>query len=159
MLESLFNINVFQVALNLIIAIITAIMTARMALSHFYRQEIWLRKEKKYSEIIDKLCTLLNYQEKQRDYFLMDKENEVEQESIELEYKNAEIELEKVRFSTGFIIKSEVNEIISDMIKEFELKGKNELQGDIVGYIDRVSEIIKGSIEKVIKIANDDLKK
>lgn len=158
-LEFSFNINVLEVAFSVIIAIITALITAKVALRHFYRQEIWLRKDKKYSEIIDKLCALMNYQDNQWGKFVLNKNNALEEELIEQEYKNAKKDLEKIRFSIGFIINPKVNKIISEMIEDFEIKDINERQGDIGSQIDRVYGVIKEAIEKIIEIANEDLEK
>ena len=66
-------INLF---VSIITAIIVSIITAKLTLKYFFRQEIWLRKEKRYTEIIDRLCMLLNYYEKEwTDYVLMEDSN------------------------------------------------------------------------------------
>ena len=65
--------------------------------------------------------------------------------------------MEKIGYSTGFIIKPEVNEIIDNMINDFALEVE-ELQGNHFAYIDRVCYMIKETIGKIIDIANTDLK-
>jgi len=148
--------DIYILIINLLVAIITATITAKLALNHFFRQEIWLRKEKKYSEIIDRLCVLLNYYEKIWD-------SAVEMETINFtedylsEYQKAFTEIEKIGYSTGFIINPEVNEIINSMIKDFDLE-REELQGNHFAYIERIYYVIKETIKKIIVIANADLK-
>jgi len=147
------------IIINLFVSIITAIIasfiTAKLTLKYFFKQEIWLRKEKKYSEIIDRLCMLLNYYEKESANYVLIEDNNFTDDFIS-EYKKALTEMEKIRYSTGFIIKPEVNEIIDNMINDFALEGE-ELQGNHFAYIDRVSSIIKETIGKIIDIANTDL--
>lgn len=156
------DLNIMQLLFSLMISIITAIITAKIALKHFFKQEIWLRKEKEYTKIIDELCTLLSYQGTLRDEFLSDHgidiDNSKDDKLIEEEYKKARINIEKVRFSTGFMIDSKVNEVIDSMIKDLVLKGEDEHQWDYFGYINRVYELIKVTIEEIIIIASEDLK-
>jgi len=148
--------DIFILIINLIVAIITATITAKLTLNHFFRQEIWLRKEKKYSEIIDRLCMLLNYYEKEWDSTVEMKTIDFTEDFLS-EYKKALTEMEKIRYSTGFIIKPEVNKIIDSVIKDFALEGE-ELQGNYFAHTDRVYSVIKETITKIIVIANTDLK-
>ena len=47
--------------INLIIAIIVAVIASNLSLKGFYKQEIWLRKEVKYSQVIDSLSKMQRY--------------------------------------------------------------------------------------------------
>ncbi len=154
----IFSINVVDVLSSLFIAIITAIITARLALGHFYRKEIWLRKESKYSEIVNELCKMQQFMEKEYDYYVCGRETDDNYKALRAEYKKAKLELEKIRYSTGFIIKSAVNDVIDQMMKDFENKTDNERQGDYFSYNDRIYGVIKDAISKIIDIANEDLK-
>lgn len=155
----IFPINIVDVLSSLIIAIITAIITARLALGHFYRKEIWLRKESKYSEIINELCKMLQFMEKEYDYLVYGEATDDNYEALRAAYKKAKLELEKIRYSTGFIINPAVNDVIDKMMKDFEFKTDNERQGDYFSYTDRIYGVIKDAISKIIDIANEDLKK
>lgn len=159
----IYSINIADVLSNLTIAIITAIVTAivtaKLSLGHFYRKEIWLMKESKYSEIINELCKMLQFKEKECDYLLYGEKTDDTFEALNVEYKKAKLELEKIKYSTGFIIKPDVNDVIDKMMKDFEFKTANERQGDFFGYTDRIYGVIKDAISKIIAIANEDLKK
>jgi len=154
--DYLFKVNIIQLVTNLLVAITVAIITAKLSLNHFYKREIWLRKEAKYSEIVDKLSAILNYKSKEYDIYVFNEEIDIDK-NLEIEYKESLLALEKLRYSTGFIIDSEVNKIIDEMIKDFRIKGENEIQGDLFGHLDRVYSVINDSIPKIIEIANKDL--
>ena len=68
---------------------------------------------------------LLNYYEKESANYVLIEDNNFTDDFIS-EYKKL-LQKWKIRYSTGFIIKPEVNEIIDNMINDFALEGE-ELQ-------------------------------
>lgn len=140
-------------------ACLVAILTASLTLRQFYQQEIWLRKEQRYSEIISILSVILRYNDIKYLIFTNQISSTDYSDELELEYQKAKKELELLRYSSGFVIKPEVNNIINEIWSAYEYKSLREHQGDMEEYIGRIYKEIEQSMSKIIEIANDDLKK
>ncbi|OZV13474.1 hypothetical protein CIW83_02715 [Tissierella sp. P1] len=146
------------IIVNFIISIIVAVVTAKIAIKDFYRQEIWLRKESKYSEIIGNLSILQKYYGDMFDEFVGESESIVDDDLIKKKYNTSLRELELVTFSNGFMLNPKVSDILSQLFYSARNKTENERMGDFVSYIDRMYGEIRDSKEKIIEIAKKDLK-
>ncbi|MBG0763349.1 MAG: hypothetical protein H0S78_00435 [Tissierellales bacterium] len=151
------EINFLELLLNLILATSVSVLTAYLTLKHFYKKEIWLRKEKIYSQIINDLVVLLDYFNKEYDSVLSFNKVGEDEFNIRKEYDRAKREIEKLRYTAGYLIKPEVNKLLSKMIKEISNMNIEERQGNYVGYLDRASESVDETIKKIIEIADKDL--
>lgn len=159
MIDLTIDINVFDLLINVFLSAGVAILTAWLALKHFYKQEKWLRKEKKYTEIIDSLAIMLKYNDIKYELFTNQIQHESEPPDLEAEYETAKNSLKILRYKTGFLIKREVSEILDDVWKSFQYKTLEERQGNMEAYIARIYNEIDEATQKIIKIAEKDLKK
>ncbi|SEV83095.1 hypothetical protein [[Clostridium] fimetarium] len=151
-----------SILINLIIAIIVAVLTSNLSLRGFYRQEIWLRKETKYSQIIDSLNKTQRYY-----WHLIDEhsgciENENDEENVERELREEEYilakrELEMLSSSPVFMLNNEVIDILDELMKSSSTKSEDERNGDWVSYFDRPGYEAKEAKIKIAEIANKDL--
>ena len=149
-----------SIVINLIIAIMVAILTSKLSLRGFYRQEIWLRKEMKYSQIIDSLNKIQRYYWHLIDVHSGSKENDeknVELELREEEYILAKRELEMLSSSPVFMINNEVIDILNGLMKSSNTKSEDERKGDWFSYFDRLGYEAKEAKIRIAEIANKDL--
>lgn len=159
MIDLTIDINIFDLVLNVVLSAGVAILTAWLSLKHFYRQEKWLRKEKKYSEIIENLVILLEYFNKEFERATGMTEYIDDNDDFIKNYDNAKREIEKLRHTTGYLINPKVNVILNDMLKQFGFITVNERQGDYAGHMDRVYGVINEALKKIIQLADKDLEK
>lgn len=143
-----------QIGINLSISIIVAIVTANLTIRSFYRQEIWLRKELKYSEIIQEMSVLQTHYSHLFDN-MCGCENNIQ--ILEEEFLAAKIKLELLSINSSLIIKPDVSDIILDLFKSSSKKG-DELKGDYGSYYDRMAYEVKEAMNKIINLAKKDLK-
>ena len=149
-----------SIVINLIIAIMVAILTSKLSLRGFYRHEIWLRKEMKYSQIIDSLNKIQRYYWHLIDVHSGSKENDeknVELELREEEYILAKRELEMLSSSPVFMINNEVIDILNGLMKSSNTKSEDERKGDWFSYFDRLGYEAKEAKIRIAEIANKDL--
>ena len=141
---------------GIIIAIIAAYLTGRWSLKKIYSEKWWERKEKAYSGIIESLYDIMEYLEIQRDYaesgrkYSEDRMKEIiEKNSI------AYWKLKKVTVIGGFIISNEGAKVLRELRNRPMLKWNKNPPFDIY---DQDYEYYKEALEKIIVIANKDLK-
>lgn len=152
---------ILSILINLVIAIIVAVMTSNLSLRGFYRQEIWLRKETKYSQIIDSLNKMQRYYWHLIDVHSGSIENDeknVELELREEEYMLAKRELEMLSSSPVFMLNNEVIDILDGLMKSSNKKTEDERNGDWFSYFDRLGYEAKEAKIKIAEIASKDLK-
>lgn len=146
------------ILINFIIAIIVAVITAKITIREFYSKEIWLRKESRYSQVIEHLSILQKYYGDVFDKFTGASELKTDEDSINKEYITSLRELEIVAFSQGFILAEEVSEILNQLFYSSRNQTSNERMGDMVSYFDRMYCEVRDSKKRIIEIANRDLK-
>lgn len=150
------NMEFDIIFINIFISILVAVITAKLALGGFYKQELWLRKEKKYSEITDKLVLLKKYYGDLFDEFVSN--GEIERDvSYEEEYKKAKREIELISLGSNLIINESVIERLERLMKASQHQTKNEIQGDIVSYFDRMYGEVEDTRKEIVKLAKKDL--
>lgn len=147
-----------SIGVNLIIAIIVAVITAKLSIKGFYKQEIWLRKENRYSDIINDLSMLQRYYGHVFDKAAGFSELTYMEELLEEEYNISRRQLELISFSQGFILKREVAQILSKLFSSSKDKSSNERMGDYCAYFDRMYSETQEAKVMIIEIANKDLK-
>jgi hypothetical protein len=157
-------LDYISILINLVIAIIVAVLTAlitsKLSLKGFYRQEIWLRKETQYNQIIDSLNKIQRYYW----HIIYDDtrynesdEYRKESEIISDEYDTAKRELEMLSSTPLFMVKSEVMGILEEMLKSANTKTEQERMGDWFSYFDRLGFEAKNAKNKIAEIAYKDL--
>lgn len=150
-------INLF---IAITVAVITAVITSKLSLKGFYKQEIWLRKESQYNQIIDSLNKVQRYH-----WHIIDGEiehNETDEYKKETklrenEYKNEKRELELLSSTPLFMVKVEVMSILEELLKSSNPKTENEIMGDWFSYFDRIGFEAKEAKDKIAEIAYKDL--
>lgn len=148
--------DLYQLAFSLLIALVTAIATATIALKHFYKQELWLRKEEKYSEIVEKMSVLMNYFKWAIGEEIDPRTSEEDGIKYYREYKEIRKEIEVLRFSEGFIINFKVTTVLRELISNLQ-RIENEAK-HFFEIFDNSSVITITAINDIIQIANKDLK-
>lgn len=146
--------------IGIIIAVLTALITAKFSLKGFYKQEIWLRKETQYNQIIDSLNKIQRYYWHITDSYMGVEENEFYKNELSLkeeEFKNAKRELELLSSTPLFMVKSEVIDILSDLLNSANTQSKEERMGDWFSYFDRLGFEAKEAKNKIADIAYYDL--
>lgn len=149
-----------SILVSLIIAIVVAVVTSNLSLRGFYRQEVWLRKETKYSQIVNSLNKMQRYYWKVNDEHLGvtdSNESDEEKELREREFMFAKRELEELSTSPLFMVNPEVVEILSDLVVSSNSKTTDEISGDWFSYFDRLGYESQEAKTKIAKIANKDL--
>ncbi len=143
--------------INLIIAIVVAVITAQLSIKEFYKQEIWLRKEDRYSEIIKDLSILQKYYGDIFDEALGILGANGINDFLENEHKMSIRRLELVVLSQGFILKKEALQTLQQLFISSKTETDDERMGNYVGYFDRMYGETKHAKDEIIKIANEDL--
>lgn len=146
-----------SVLVNLIIAIIVAVVASRLAVKGFYRQEIWLRKEQKYSEIIEELNIIQKHYGDWVDEIIGATRRENDDLLTISEYRKSKRELELISQDGFLVIDNEIADILRELFKSSEEMTLNEQQGDVFGYADRMYAETRDSKIKIINIARKDL--
>ena len=152
-----FLVNLF---IAIIVAVITSLMTAKLSLKGFYKQEIWLRKETQYNQIIDSLNKVQRYYWHIIDSYMGIEENEFYKNELSLkeeEFKIAKRELELLSSTPLFMVKSEVIDILGELLKSANTQSKEERMGDWFSYFDRLGFEAKEAKNKIADIAYYDL--
>lgn len=148
----------FSVLISLIIAIVVAVITSNLSLRGFYKQEIWLRKETKYSQIIDSLSKLQRYYGNIVDDISGNSiSDNIRDEADVGEYKIAKRELELLASSPILMTHKDVSDILNDLVISASTKTKEESSGDYFSYYDRLWFESKEAKIKIAAIANKDL--
>ena len=138
------------------ISIVVAVVTAVISQKGFYKKETWLRKEKKYSEIIDNLSILLKYYgDMFHDSVGAKKYNG--EDCIE-EINKAKHELERLSMIPSFIINSKVRDILKELFHQANIKFGDDNCHDFASYLDRMYGVTKDSIIEIDSLARRDLK-
>lgn len=149
--------NVIDVLINILIALVIAIATANLTIKGFYKQEIWLRKERKYSQLIEELCIIHKYFIDIFEEYCTNGAVEVESQISRHEYEIARKNIELINASSGLILDSGISIVIDDFKKILIMQG-DELEGDYFSYYDRVSFELINTIEKIKEVASKDLR-
>lgn len=150
--------DIVSILVSLGISIIVAIITAKLAVKGFYRQEIWLRKEKKYSKIIEELNIVQKHYGDWMDEIMgYPKSKKVDLEIIK-EYRMAERELELISQEGFLVINGDVSDILVELFKSSKNMNLNEQQGDSFGYADRMYVETRDAKIEIINIARKDLR-
>ena len=154
----------FSIIINFVIAIVvatlTALITARLSIKSFYRQEIWLRKETQYNQIINSLNKIQRYHWHIIDSFMGAEEDEYYKKELRLrenEYLIAKRELEILSSTPLFMVKSEVMDILDKLLKSAGTKTEDERMGDWFSYFDRLGFEAKEAKNRIADIAYEDL--
>lgn len=154
--------SIHEIGINLIVAIVVAITTASitawLSLTIFYKKELWLRKEKKYSDIINNLgkslkeyCDMIDVEIGKRS------RNSNGDDDFNLMVREAVRELELISITPSLTIDNKVRIILDNLLKESEMKG-DELQGNWFPYFDRMYVATKKAMDEIDEIARKDLK-
>lgn len=145
--------------INLIIAIVVSIITSYLSLRGFYKKEIWLRKEAKYSQIVDSLNKIQQYYSNIIDDLSgVSQVNESEEDELnKMEYKIAKRDLEILSSSPMFIIHKDISDILNELVLSSNTMTKEERMGDYFSYYDRLLYEVKQTKRKIAEIANKDL--
>ena len=147
-----------SIIINVTISTFIAIITARLTINGFYKQEIWLRKEERYNSIINELSHMEIYFANLFDIAGGIPHELVDTELAADEYKPASYKLEVRGSMGGFIISQEVAKVLKNLMISSKNKTTEEMQGNYFAYYDRMCAEIAKAKEKVIRIANKDLK-
>lgn len=145
-----------QTFITFIISIFLALFTSRISHRFFYKQELWLRKEKRYSDILDSLSILLKHYADLIDESIGIKEYNY-RDCKEVIMK-AQQELERLSMMPSFIIDKKVLVILKALFQAASDRIGNEREGDYFSYYERVYGEIKQSIEGIDRLARKDLK-
>ena len=141
---------------GIITAIIAAYFTARWSLKKIYSEKWWERKEKAYSGIIESLYDVMEYCEIQSDNAEYGKKySEERMKEINEKYSIAYWKLKKVTEIGGFIISNEGANVLRELRSRPKLKWNENPPWEIY---DQDYEYYKKALEKIIEIANKDLK-
>jgi len=108
---------VISFILSLISAVVAALVTAKLALKGFYNQELWLRKETQYSNILNKLGLLYKHYSNRAD-LEMGVPEDIMNEIDEKEHKKALKEIEILSVTPSYIINVKVNEVLKNLVLE-----------------------------------------
>ena len=126
------------IGINFIISIIVAAVTVKLSIFEFYKQQIWLRKETRYNQIIHDISIL------QKHYGdILDKAMGVQKEGnedsfLEKEYLSSKRQLELVTLSQGFILDKKVSETLNQLFISAGNKSSDERMGNYFSYFDRM---------------------
>lgn len=148
----------YTIIINIVISIIVAIITAKLSLNGFYKKEIWLRKEKQYTEIISGLSKLQNYYGKLFDFNIHIIDNNPINEDYDTEIGKLLRDLEAISTTPCFILKKEVHLILKELFKSANNRIDDESNGDLVSYFNRMYGEIKDTNKKISELARKDLK-
>lgn len=154
------SMDYISIGINLGIAIMVAIITSKLALKGFFRQEIWLRKEAKYSQIIDSLNKIQQFYWRMIDESsgeIDEAEDDLVRQKREEDFKNASREMELLATSPSFIISPKVHDIINDLVESSHTKTSEERMGNWFAYYDRLGYEAKEAKHKITEIAKKDL--
>lgn len=149
-----------NLVIAMIVAILTALIAAKLSVKGFYKQEIWLRKETQYNQIIDSLNKVQRYYWHIIDSYMGVEENEFYKNELSLkeeEFKIAKRELELLSSTPLFMVKSEVIDILAELLKSANTQSKEECMGDWFSYFDRLGFEAKEAKNKIADIAYYDL--
>jgi len=148
--------NYAEMIFTLFVSIIVAIITAIISQRNFYKNELWLRKEKAYTNIINNLGVLQkHYSDMLDDAFGIKKYNSNDSKA---EVNSAQRELERISLMPSFIIKSEVQSILEKLFHAASIEVGDEKDGNYFAYYERIHEEIKKSIKRITELARTDLK-
>lgn len=147
-----------SILVNLLISIIVAIIVAKLAIKGFYRQEVWLRKEKKYSQIIEELNIVQkHYGDWVDDIIGSSRGQEYDLETIK-EFRKAKRELELISQEGFLVIDNNISDIVGELFASSKNMTANERQGDSFSYADRMYGETRDAKIEIINIARKDLR-
>lgn len=146
--------------ISAVFSILGAYLGVKFSFKEFHKKEIWLRKEEKYTELVNLLSDLNLYYNEQWSYATGEcsdnNKSKVDAKLYE-EIPNIKYKLEIIKLSKGFIMNKEVGIIIENLLLELNSKSLNESMGDVFSYVDRVNFAVEKAKDEIIKIANKDL--
>lgn len=148
------NEFIISLVINLIIAIIVSIITAKLSIKGFHKQEIWLRKEKKYSFIISSLILL---QKHSLDVLeSLGNSNDINfTYNLNKMYKTRK-DLELLSLSPSFILDENISIILKELLDKTAI-----IEDDDVTYYefyDVMYDKTRIAITEIDKLAHKDLK-
>ena len=147
-----------SIVVNLLISIVVAMIAAKLAVKGFYRQEIWLRKEKKYSQIIEALNIVQKHYGDWMDEIMGASTREESGLETIKEYMKSKRELELISQEGFLVINNDIPDILRELFQSSEKMTLNEQQGDAFGYADRMYAETIDAKKEIIRIAKKDLR-
>lgn len=122
----LFDLFINKLFPGVLIAIITAVVTVRLALRRFHSEQWWLRKADSYSKIVESLHQIKTYCEDQMEYVEMHEEpSDDKEKELQQKLKKASAEIRKAVDIGSFFISLEAERTMVNLWDEIE-KAKNE---------------------------------
>ena len=141
---------------GIIAAIIASYLAARWSLRKIYSEKWWDRKERAYSDIIASLYDIMQYREYQRDHDEWGRKiSEDREKEFKEKYNEAYWKLKKVTDIGGFVISKDAADVLKNLRDRPKLDWNENPPCEIY---DHDYEYHKQALDKVIAIANEDLK-
>ena len=141
---------------GIITAIIASYLAALWSLRKIYSEKWWDRKEKAYSEIIDSLYDIMHYCEVQVEHHEYGRKySEERMKEVQYKYAEAYRKLKKVTDIGGFVISSKGAKVLKDLRNRPKLDWNQNPPFEIY---DQDFQYYKQALEKIIEIANKDLR-
>ena len=143
-------------ATSLVIAVVTSLLTVRLALQRFRRERWWDRKAESYSRIVEALHGLVDFYEVSFDDHISHRERNEDQEAkMEAEFEQHRREVRKATGIGAFIISEKIAKVLSSLEKESH-KNRREAQSSFEWYDSQTATFRKALLE-VRRLAKEDL--
>lgn len=150
---------VLSLASALIVAVVTSLLTVRLALGRFYSEKWWERKAAAYAAIIESMHYVREHADshlahEERGRIPMPPEGK---EKLMLELQNAMASLRKHRDVGGFLISDRATAALNELFLELDKSANIGLQRTFFEYLDYRVGALDRSLEQMRRIAHDDL--
>jgi len=141
---------------GIIIAILTSILTVRLAIRRFHEEKWWEKKQEMYSRLLETLHYLKNYAaEHYEDQIDPDYLTDEKREELTKDWKKFSREFVKLRDLASFHLSNEAVAILDEYKKKKTEARKSE---DIFDLIDKDLTAVSECLEELKKAAKRDLK-
>ena len=148
-----------EIILNLvepiIIAIIAAYFAAKWAISKFYTERWWEKKEKAYTELIESITNILIYLDLKVDESLDPNIFMGPDENITNEYTSSYWKLKKATITGSFTLSKEAEDLLVNLSNREKLSLKENAPFEVY---EQEIKYFKNALTKIKEIANKDLK-
>jgi|SRR3989344_2318173 len=152
-----------ELALSIIVAIISAYFTVKFSLKKFYSQRIWEIKEAAYSDIIEQISVIKYYFSELWDEFIIGSKHTSKE--LFTDYKKSFKTLHKVASKGAFIISNEAADALKKFMSQLwvietnwrEENMSSDNPGSIPPPVEEYHDLVQKFSENFTKIAKKDI--
>jgi len=141
---------------NILLALIVAVVASFLSIKVYTKNELWQKREQKYSELINQLLVMLKY--------YSDKIDDGHGPSFtklniinENEYENSIYKIELVSLYPAYLLDPKISKMLNNLVSSSKALIGTEALGNRFEYFDRMGAETKSTIEQINTIAKKHL--